>query len=344
MTKKLSKMVAGLGLICLSTASLQAAGWHILPSRAHAAAANLIPLGRLPATNRLDLVIGLPLRNQPEFATLLQQIYDPASTNFHRYLTPAQLTARFGPTAADYQAVTNFAGTNGLQVVGTYDNRQMVDVSATVADIEKAFHTALHIYQHPDEQRQFYAPDVEASVDASLPILDVSGLDNYFISRPVAHQMPMWKGPSGSSAGSASFFKGNDFRTAYAPGVTLTGAGQSVGLYEKEGYYASDITSYESQFGLLNVPLQNIYLDGYNSGNSPVQTDTNGVLECSLDMEMVISMAPGLNKLYVFLGNNTDHILGAMITNAGIQQFSSSWGMNQDQTAEQDFQIMQVQG
>jgi subtilase family serine protease len=63
-----------------------------------------------------------------------------------------------------------------------------------------------------------------------------------------------------------------------------------------------------------------------------------------MDIETVISMAPGLTKLYVFLGNNTDDILGQMITNSEIQQFSSSWGMNQDQTAEQDFQIMQVQG
>ena len=95
MKKTLSQLAASLALLFLSVASLPAADRHVLHHRTHAAVANLTPLGRLPATNRLNLVIGLPLRHQADFALLRQQLYDPASPNFHRYLTPAQLTARF---------------------------------------------------------------------------------------------------------------------------------------------------------------------------------------------------------------------------------------------------------
>src|ERR1017187_6817726 len=55
---------------------------------------HLQPTGRLAGTNRLDLAIELPLRNPEALANLLHQLYDPGSTNYHRYLTPAQFADR----------------------------------------------------------------------------------------------------------------------------------------------------------------------------------------------------------------------------------------------------------
>ena len=43
---------------------------------------HLQPTGRLANTNRLNLAIGLPLRNQEALTNLLRQIYDPASPNY----------------------------------------------------------------------------------------------------------------------------------------------------------------------------------------------------------------------------------------------------------------------
>ena len=101
---------------------------------------HLQPIGRLPATNRLHLAIGLPLRNREPLANLLEQLYDPASTNYHHYLTPPEFAESFGPAQEDYQAVIAFATTNGLTVTGTYANRTLLDVNGSVADIEKVFH------------------------------------------------------------------------------------------------------------------------------------------------------------------------------------------------------------
>ena len=58
---------------------------------------HLQPVGQLSGSTNLYLAIGLPLRNQEELNNLLQQIYDPASPNYHHYLTPEQFTERFGP-------------------------------------------------------------------------------------------------------------------------------------------------------------------------------------------------------------------------------------------------------
>ena len=142
------------------------------------------PVGRLPGAQRLNLAIGLPLRNQQELDALLQQLYDPASPNYRRYLTPEQFTERFGPTETDYQALMDFAKSNGLTVTVTHPNRVVLDVAGTVTDIEKAFHLTLRVYRHPPEARDFYAPDVEPSVDFGVPILHISGLDNYSLPHP----------------------------------------------------------------------------------------------------------------------------------------------------------------
>src|SRR6185437_16469143 len=64
---------------------------------------------------------------------------------------------------------------------------------------------------------------------------------------------------AGSAPGGA--YRGNDFRAAYSVG-SLTGAGQAVGLLQFDAYYNSDISTYESQAGLPNVPLTNIPVDG----------------------------------------------------------------------------------
>ena len=154
---------------------------HVPPAIAHF---HLQPMNRLPATNRLNLAIWLPLRNQEALNKLLAEIYDPASTNYHRYLTPEQFTAQFGPTEQDYQSLIHFAQTNGLTVTATYPNRVLLDVSGNTASVEKVFHVKLNVYQHPTENRSFFAPDAEPSIDLSVPVLHVGGLDNFSIPRP----------------------------------------------------------------------------------------------------------------------------------------------------------------
>ena len=77
-------------------AQRQALRGHVPPAVGH-----LQPLKRLAGTNRLELVIGLPLRNREALASLLGQLYDPASPNYHQYLTPAEFAERFGPTQQD---------------------------------------------------------------------------------------------------------------------------------------------------------------------------------------------------------------------------------------------------
>ncbi len=334
---------AGCVALLVSASRLNAAELRSLHGHVPAIISQLRATGRPPASRRLDLAIGLTVRNRDVLNKLFQQIYDPSSTNFHRYVTPEQFTEQFGPKVSDLNAAMNFAKTNGLTVIRAYPNRVLFDVSGTVADIEKAFHIALHTYRHPTEDREFIAPDVEPSVDANLNIEDISGLNTYEIPHPLGRPRPD-SDASGTSAGSGpkNNYMGNDFRNAYVPGTSLNGAGQRVGLVEFDGYYANDITSYESLASLPNVPLQNILL---NSVTGTPSTNANAVGEVSLDIEMVISMAPNLSTLYVFEGTNVTSVITAMAGSNQIKQFSCSWSLApSNSTCETMFVEMAVQG
>ena len=175
-------------VVFLISAVFSTPAQNIPPQKLHghipAAVTKLAPLGRENGGDRLRLAIGLPLRNQEELTNLLQQIYDPTSPNYHHYLTPEEFTARFGPTEEDYEAVRRFAEQNGLTVTTTHPNRVVLDVEGAVADIERTLHVSMRTYQHPREARVFHAPDTEPTVDVAVPVLHISGLDDYSLPHP----------------------------------------------------------------------------------------------------------------------------------------------------------------
>jgi hypothetical protein len=314
--------------------------------RVPAAISRLNPVGALPAGQRLRLAIGLPLRDQAEFDQLLQELYDPSSPKFHQWLTPPELAEKFGATEQDYHAVMDWAKANGLSVTVTHPNRIVLDVEGAVADIEKALQVNLRVYNHPNEARTFYAPDREPSLALAVPILSIAGLDNYSLPHPHSRIRPVVKNGGGitphGGAGPGGTYAGGDFRAAYVPGTTLNGTGQSVGLLQFDGYYANDIAAYRSAFGLPNIPLVNVLVDGGPG------TPGSGNGEVCLDIEMVMSMAPGISTLYVYEAPNPSpwiDLLSKMQTDNLAKSLSCSWGGGPpDVSSENVFKLMAAQG
>jgi subtilase family serine protease len=318
-------------------------GRETLPGQVPSVVAGLTPKGRLPATNQLFLAIGLPLRNQAALGELLRQLYDPRSTNFHKFLTPQEFTARFGPTEPDYQAVIKFAEANGLTVAGKHPNRVVLDVEGSASNVEQAFHITLRTYRHPAEARDFFAPDTEPSVPTNLSVVTVEGLSDYSLPRPLVHKVETLKVRplSFNGSGPDGEYAGKDFRNAYAPGTTLNGAGQSVGLLEFSSYYQVDVTNYEKIIGLAKyVPLKNVVI-----GRHAPSTANNA--EVALDIEQAIAIAPGLSNVIVYeTSSSASSILSRMANDNLAKQMSSSWtwGGAPSTTIDGIFQQMAAQG
>ena len=320
------RTVFGVALFFGLIRSSLAADRQFLQGHVPPVVARLQPVGRLPGTNSLNLAIGLPLRNTAELEELLRQLYDPASTNFHKFLLPAEFAARFGPTEEDYLAVQNFARSNGLVVTGTYGNRVVLDLRGRVTNVEQAFQVNLQTYRHPSEARIFFAPDTEPSLPANLRVTSIEGLSDYSRPRPAGRRVkaPKVRPLSFNGTGPGHQYAGSDFRNAYVPGTALTGAGQTVALLEYSDYFLVDITNYENIVGATvgttnYVPLTNVVVGGTTPG-------TNNNDEVALDIEMAISMAPKLSQVIVYEDNSvSSSLLNRIATDNLAKQVSSSW-------------------
>ena len=299
---------------------------RVLPLPALQAWAKLTPQERMPADMQLQLTLSLPLRNRERLTNLLEQLYDPASPNYHRYLAVAQFAEKFGPTEQDYEKVIQYAKARGLKIRERHSNRMLITVSAAAGEVEQAFGVKLQRYQHPTEGRTFFGPDAEPTVEGDVPLLEVEGLDDYVTPQSL-----------GGSGGSGSYL-GNDYRNAYVPDVTLTGAGQYVGVFSFAPYWTSDIEYYKTLAGRTNLVVS-VPVNGFNT--TPTTNDSTG--EVSVDIEQVISMAPGAT-VYVYEGSSASAILNKMATDNICKSFTSSYNWTLTTTVNQILQQFALQG
>ncbi|MFP5226749.1 MAG: FG-GAP-like repeat-containing protein [Acidobacteriota bacterium] len=294
-------------------------------------------ISAMPLGQPMHVSIVLPLRNEAALDSLIARLYDPSSPDFHHFLTVDQFTQQFGPTAQDYQAVVAFAQANGLTVSGTAANHLVVPLSGTVDQIETAFNVRMNVYQHPTEDRTFYSPDREPSLNLSVPVAAISGLDNYALPQPMvippSANQPMIANVTGSGPGGS--YLGSDMRAAYYGGTTLDGNGQAVGLFEFDGYNLSDVNSTFSNAGqTYNVPINNVLLDG--ATGAPTAGNTNAEGEVVLDIAQAIGMAPGLSQVRVYIGTNAVDILNSMASENIAKQISCSWSWSPANPASAD--------
>jgi subtilase family serine protease len=316
------KLVVLLGLVAMLLAgTVFVTGRAFLPANAAPAftptgIGNISPLihqskllGVDHADRTLNMSVGLSLRNQDQLSTLLNNLYDPNSPSYHHYLSVAQFAQEFSPTAQEQQAVESYLTAQGFTVTQTYANRLLIDFRGSQSLAERVFGVTIKDYMS-QQGRHFYAnantPMLPAYLASSVSY--VGGLDNaaQYSHPPVPAKHLHHPTPAASSCPSASAtgpYIPSQLATAYnytgLYNAGLQGQGQTVGLFELDGYSASDIQTYAQCFGGGSVPLSNVVLDGFNG--QPGQ----GAIEVELDIETIISMAPKLSKLVVYEAPNT---------------------------------------
>jgi kumamolisin len=288
------------------------------------------------STRTLHLSIGLVLRNQDQLRASLQSLYNPSSPNYHQYLTQDEFAQRFGPTAAQRQAVIDYVIRQGFTVTQVYPD--LVDFSGSVSQAERVFGVRINDYRGPDG-RVFYSNSTTPTLPAYLAsiITSISGLDdaNRFSHPPIpGHNAPAINPRAGSNCPAAGQSGGS--QVAYIPSQLakaynydglhssgLQGQGQTVGVFELDGYSLSDVQTYTRCFGGGKVPIQNVILDGFNGQPGA------GAIEVELDMQVILSQAPKLAKLIVYEAPNTTQGYNdefARIVKDRTPVISVSWG------------------
>jgi hypothetical protein len=340
-------------------ASQQATGLQQLSGYITASMAAAPLVGPVPPGQSLNVGLALPVQapaGQPTLEELAEAVSDPTNPSYLNFITPAQFVSTYSPTVADYNALTQFATSSGLSVINSYGNRTLLDVSGTAAQLEAMAFTNLNVYLRSDGT-QFFAPDREPSLNLSVPVLRIAGLDNY--GRLTTAQATTGTVIPGTLAG-------QNFRTAYAPcvgtnGVELNGQGQTIALFEQGGYNIADVEEYFNTFGEATPTITNVtfYATGLIAFEVPPLTYINQP-EPPMDIELATSMAGGA-QLVVYqipIATIDDPLLGslnfvdaAMNSMAypptgvplALQNSSSTTGLL-DSSTSQTFHEMAVQG
>jgi hypothetical protein len=312
-------------------------------------------VGSVSATQQMRLSIILPPRNHSTLTNFLSRLYDPTSPDYHHFLNVDQFTEQFGPTQQDYQAVVDFAKSNGFAVSSAPLNRMVVSMSGSASQVERAFNVRMNIYRHPKENRNFYSPDREPSLDLRVPVAHIAGLNNFSVPRPMVKKLSAERTSTNSSAvgsGPGGSYLASDMRAAYYGGTAFTGSGQTVGLMQFDGYNISDVTgafagtatattngtgyilSYTPTAGgpTYHVPVNNVLLDGVN-GTPTSAEDAEEVL----DIVQAVGMAPGLSQVRVYIGSSDVDILNKIADENVAKQISISWGWYPDDPYFDDF-------
>jgi len=142
-------------------------------------------LGAEDPAKVIEVSIWLQIHNQSQFDALTHSLYDPTSPNYRHWLKPADIAARFGPTADEAKIVRQFFVDHNLTIVKTGPSNYYVRARGTVGDVEKAFHVQLNKYQVRDKTIRANIGDPYVEGAAGDLVRAISGLDSGGFEHPV---------------------------------------------------------------------------------------------------------------------------------------------------------------
>jgi len=135
-------------------------------------------LGAAAPSQRIEVSLWLKPHNRAAMDALAQQLYDRGSPSYRHWLKPADIAARYAPTAAEAQIVKEFLQAHQLTVSRIGPNNFYVRASGTIAQVEQAF--AVHIDDYTIDGRTLRANSADPYIEgpAAALIQAVSGLDD----------------------------------------------------------------------------------------------------------------------------------------------------------------------
>jgi hypothetical protein len=315
----------------LVTQAIDESRVKVLKGNTHPLARREFDLGTAPATLPMERML-LVLKRSPEQESALRKLLDDQqdkhSPHYHKWLTPEQFGAQFGPSDADMQTITSWLQSHGFQV-GTTKGRTVLEFSGSASQVQEAFHTPIHKYIVNGEQHWANASDPSIPVALAPAVAGVMTLHN-FLSKPASHflETPVlaqvvknqrskrqvtFPGQNGQAAVQA--LEPQDFATIYNinPAYnSLSGAGVTIGVVARNDLYndGEDILSF-----LQEVGAGNGFFGGFGptiifNGPDPGNVGGGELAEATLDATWASSLAPNASVDFVVSGttNTTDGV------------------------------------
>lgn len=250
------------------------------------------------------------------------------------------------PPAAVAQRVEVFAAANSLPVIAA--THWDVTVAVSPAQAASVFHVTLHAVTSPlAPGKAFQAPTAPVAVPPGLRglVSTVVGFD----TRPAmaTNFLTFSHGRAQGSARTSAVHAATTAPPPYIPGTytvaqlgaayqinTLgTGTGETVAIPEFGGFSSSDVQSFAQGSGLAigqnQIQVQTV------DGGAGTTTSTNGLVEASLDSELVLGLAPSATQIIINAPNSGAGVIDAYTAIAqdetngtAIQAVTTSWAQS----------------
>jgi subtilase family serine protease len=242
---------------------------------------------------------------QAGLTALLDQLQNPSSPDFHKWLAPEQFASRFGLNQNDLEKIVTWLQAQGFTVTQRARGRNWVTFSGTAAQVRAAFHTEIHHYLV--KGRTYYANASNPSLPSALAevVLGFRSLDDYRLKpRSVVRTLnPSLKPNFTSSVSGKNFLAPADFATIYdVNGLYssgIDGTGQSIAVMGQTDILMSDIEAFRRVSGLpANDPTVILIPDSPDPGIS-----SGDITEASLDVEW--SGAVATNAMIIYVNSGT---------------------------------------
>jgi subtilase family serine protease len=311
--------VVGVAACATATAAQNHATTRLAGSVARVAS-NHVGLGMVPSSRSQTIQLWLA-GHQQAAQRFAEAVSTPGSASYHHYLRPTAYTQRFGPSAAQLQAVRSYLTSAGFIQVHASVNDDYVSATAPVQTINRAFQVQMRRYRVSGPTGK--ATTIESNDRAlSLPtsigsdILAVTGLDS---TQPQANDTGTGTGAKSRScsrywgqrtmtltpafqgltkvAVAVCGYSAKQIRSAYGLTSADTGAGKTIALVEsgKPARMFQTLTDYAKANG-LRPPRSDQYRQeavGQTCSFNPA------LYEEQLDAEAAYAMAPGAKQLMV---------------------------------------------
>lgn len=269
------------------------------------------PQASVTAASAQDVVefgVYLPLRHRKELESLLAQMHDQNSPQYHQWLTPEDFLQQYGPRASDIAAVKDALTARGLTIVST--NAHGVRVSGTAAAVAQAFATPIDKVSGRSHTRYQARQALQVPVELAAIPLHVVGLAR--VPDHQVHARVLGAVPAAAADnryGTTGPYWFTDLKQAYdypAYGPATDGSGVSVAVLMSDLVFPGDVPAiftHEKFTAVTGKPAPSVTtvpIDGggvYNGGGS---------VEASLDVQQVLGGAPGAQVTLVSIPDLSD--------------------------------------
>jgi pseudomonalisin len=250
-----------------------------------------------PACGSESAIVALRGRDPAGLRALLAAQQDRASPAYHRWLTPAEFGARFGPAPHELHRVERWLRDRGCRVKRYSGLQQVACMGAWPGPLPDALHSVVADVLDPTTPLPLdYDLVAPAEPRATLP-------DGSFFFTPQEY---------------AGFY---DFADLLA--AKIDGSGQRIGIVGTAAVDPSDIALFRSQFGLPPLDLE----QAVRSDRPPPPPSQEGLLEAVLDVTWSGAVAPGAGVVLAISSNALVDAIGYLVGRTDVDVISLSVGL-----------------